>query len=243
MENLEERLNSFREEYTKARDAWHRVQGTEPSAAREEAKKLYESARKFYDEEKANYHRMKEFPTGDEADGALKTLKRVQHAMRRGQGTVARAVMTNFRYERHTSSFLTNYSYFRPGYDNSRCGLKLGAVYDIDQRKPLVDEDDLNEELKNFAHCGEYIGRVVHRHGHGLRRARPWADDPHAAGEHGDERQRRRGGAATSCTSTTWTRARRRGTRGGGRRRRAGTRAALRRTAHGRLRRENVLGI
>lgn len=57
---------------------------------------------------------------------AVTDFKTVQDNIRKGVTFVGRAVVTNFRLMRSTSSHLNNYSHWKSDSPNSRCGLRLG---------------------------------------------------------------------------------------------------------------------
>jgi len=66
------------------------------------------------------------FQTGGDATW-LADWEVVAGRLRRGELGETYSGMTNFRLKRVTSSYLTQYSHFRQGDANSRCGLKIGT--------------------------------------------------------------------------------------------------------------------
>lgn len=72
---------------------------------------------------KAEYEKM--FTNDKDAVGKVDEKQRSLKIMA-GSLSVSQAVLLNFRLKRVTSSFLNNYSEFKPGNKNSRCGLRLG---------------------------------------------------------------------------------------------------------------------
>eukprot|EP00966_Prymnesium_polylepis_P308781 7135342-Prymnesium_polylepis.1 len=83
--------------------------------------------RKEYDDAVAALRALKEFKVdaGDE-DTVMNEIRSLQAKLRSGTEFTAKAVLTNFRLMRSTSSHMANYSNFVIGNDSSRCGLKLG---------------------------------------------------------------------------------------------------------------------
>jgi hypothetical protein len=102
--------------------------------------------RKEYDDATAALRALKEFKVTDSTDEAtvMGQIRKLQADLRSGKAFAAKAVLTNFRLMRSTSSHMSNYSNFVIGSDASRCGLKLGrGTYDT--------------SAGTVEGCGEYI--------------------------------------------------------------------------------------
>ena len=99
-----------------------------------------------YDRAVADFKKLMKFSV-ENKDDELKVMdqvRKLQMALRNGSDFTAKAVLTNFRLMRSTSSHMANYSNFVIGNNSSRCGLNLGrGNYDTSGGKANG--------------CGEYI--------------------------------------------------------------------------------------
>ena len=121
-----------------------RVQASEKdtTTSKEERKKT----RVAYDQAVAEFKELMKFSVKNKEDewNVMDQIRQLQMALRNGSDFTAKAVLTNFRLMRSTSSHMANYSNFVIGNNSSRCGLNLGRG----------DYDTSGGKANG---CGEYI--------------------------------------------------------------------------------------
>jgi hypothetical protein len=88
-------------------------------------------------------------PTNDEVE----VIRSQSKLLRQNRKAVSKANLTNFRLMRTTSSHMSNYSYYKPGDEHSRLGLKMG---------PLTGPDANNfSQVRDVIVGGWCIGTVI----------------------------------------------------------------------------------
>ncbi len=66
-----------------------------------------------------------------DSPAVMADFEEIQHKIRIGASLVSKAILSNFRLMRSTSSHMANYSHFVPKKPDSRCGLRLGSPRDL----------------------------------------------------------------------------------------------------------------